>query len=48
VTFRGAGAGFGSLQGTLMFGHGLVLIPIDPPGDADLHGHFVDLCPLLA
>jgi hypothetical protein len=48
VTFKGAGAGFGPLEGTLMLGHGLVFIPLDPPGDTVLHGHFIDLCPVLA
>jgi hypothetical protein len=48
VTFKGVGAGFGSANGTLLLSHGLVFIPIDPPGDTELHGHFVDLCPILA
>jgi hypothetical protein len=48
VTFKGAGAGFGPANGTLLLGHGLLFIPIDPPGDTVPHGHFVDLCPILA
>jgi hypothetical protein len=48
LLFKGTGAGFGPLENTIAFVHGLVLIPLVPSGTTLIFGHTVDLCAALS